>query len=210
MSFKKMDYKKIEAAIDDFESAVDFELVPVISERSSYVEHISWVISLLLLIAFFALIDFCFQDSWASRTIYYALAPVVAVLFGHFLQKIDFIARFFISKHERSRQVLEKAQRIFFLKRLDQVKSHHALLLYVSIMEKKIVILPDPNMEMEHLVDLQNKLLQVVQIAFKLGQYEQGFLDAITFLKTELKPKFPQLNKNAENQVPNKLIWWDV
>jgi len=210
MSLKKMNFEKIEKAIDEFESKVDFELVPVISERSSYVEHIAWIISLILLIVFIGLIDFWFQDSWASRTWYYLLAPVVAIVLGHLLDKSDYIDRFFITKKERDRQVLEKAQRIFFLKRLDQTKSHHALLLYVSILERKIVILPDPKMKLENLDQLQTKLLQVVQIAFKLGKYEQGFLDAIQFLEQQLKAKFPQTNAQHENQFSNKLIWWDV
>ena len=210
MSLKNMDCKKIESAIDQFETEVDFELVPVISERSSYVEHIAWVLSLLFIILFIGLIDIYFQDSWASKTPYYAVAPILAVILGYALDKSDYVDRFFISKKERNRQVIEKAQRIFFLKRLDQSKSRHALLLYVSIMERKIVILPDPKMKLENIEQIQQKLLQVVQSAFKKQQYEQGFLDAIDYLKTELKSKFPQLNKNQENQFANKLIWWDV
>lgn len=210
MSIRKMDSKKIEQAIDQFESEVDFELVPVISNQSSYVEHIGWVISLLLLILSIGLIDYCFQESWANRTLYYVLAPIASVILGQLLDKSDWIDRFFISKKERTRQVFEKAQRVFFLKRLDQTKSHHALLLYVSVMERQIVILPDPKMKLDNLEELQMKLLKTVQAAFKKGQYEQGFLNAIEFLKTELKSKFPQTNKNTENQFPNKLIWWDV
>lgn len=208
MSFKKMDFKKIEAAIDDFESEVDFELVPVISERSSYVEHASKLISLLVFILFIILIDMCFQDSWSSKTIYYILAPFLALSIGFALSKIDFVTRFFISNKERQRQVFEKAQRIFFLKRLDQIKSHHALLLYVSIMERKIIILPDPKMKLDNLAGIQSKLLNIVQVAFKKGQYEVGFLEAIAFLKSELKTNFPQVDKIHENQFSNKLIWW--
>lgn len=210
MAFHKMDFKKIEAAIDQFESEVDFELVPVISKRSSYVEHIAWIISLLLIILFIGIIDFCFQDSWSSKTPYYVAAPFVALILGYLLDKSDYVDRFFISKHERHRQVFEKAQRIFFLQRLDQSKSNQALLLYVSIMERKIVILPDPDMKLENRDQLQNGLLKVVQSAFKKGEYEQGFLQAIDFLKTELKDKFPQKDKNHTNEFSNKLIWWDV
>lgn len=210
MSFKKMDFKKIEGAIDQFESEVDFELVPVITHRSSYSEHIPWIMSLLFIIVFIGLTDYFFQDSWASRNIYYILTPIISVFLGILLDKTDWLDRFFISNKERERQVLEKAQRVFFLSRLDQMKSHQALLLFVSIMEKKIVILPDPKMKFENIDQLQSQLLKVVQTAFKKGQYEQGFLDAIAFLKSELKAKFPQTNKTVDNQFSNKLIWWDV
>lgn len=210
MSFKKIDENQIEKAIADFETEVDFELVPVIAQKSSYVEHIGWVISLLLVILFIGLIDICFQDSWASRTIYYLLAPIVAVVLGHLIDKSDWVDRFFISNKERSRQVHEKAQRIFFLKRLDQAKSHNALLLYVSIMERKIVILPDPKMKLAKQEEIEIKLLHILQRAFKTGNHQQGFLDAIAFLKVELKPHYPKNGKNAANEFSNKLIWWDT
>ena len=208
--FKKIDESKIENAIADFENAVDFELVPVICEKSSYVEHITWILALILTAMFISILDYYLQNSWSSRTLYYVIAIVIAVVLGHYIDKADFVDRFFISRHERQRQVLEKAQRIFFLKRLHETRSHHALLLYVSIMERQIVILPDPSMKLEGLAQLQEKLLKIVQNGFKAGQYEKGFLDAIQFLKTELATKFPQTNKDHANLVPNKLIWWTV
>lgn len=208
--FKKIDDTKIENAIADFENAVDFELVPVISERSSYVEHITWILSLVLTAVFISVLDYYLQNSWSSRTLYYLIAVVIAVVLGHYIDKSDLVDRFFISKHERQRQVLEKAQRIFFLKRLHETRSHHAILLYVSIMERQIVVLPDPSMKIEGLVKLQENLLKIVQTGFKSGQYEKGFLDAIGYLKTELASKFPQTNKDHANLVSNKLIWWNV
>lgn len=207
---KKIDEVKIESAIADFEANVDFELVPVLCERSSYVEHITWFISLILVVLFIGLIDYFLQNSWASRTVYYLVAVLLAVVLGHIIDKSDMIDRFFISKHERQRQVFEKAQRIFFLKRLNETKSHHALLLYVSIMERQIVILPDPLMKLEGLSILQEKLLAIVQTNFAKKKFEEGFLEAIQYLKMELAPRFPQTRKDHENQLSNKLIWWSV
>ena len=210
MKVKNIDDLKIEKAIDDFESHVDCELIPVITKQSSYVEHISWIISLLLLILFIGLIDFFLQDSWASKTLYYLLAPVLATVLGHLLDKSDLVDRFFISKKERERQVMEKAQRIFFIKRNEASKSKQAILLFVSIMERRIVIFPDPMMKIEGLEDLQNQLLKIIQTSFKKGHFDQGFLDAIQYLKTELSAKFPQNSKQTDNHFANKLIWWDV
>ncbi len=210
LKFKKMDEKKIEQAITDFENSVDFELVPVISERSSYVEHITWMLSLVLAVVFITVIDYFLQNSWASKTGLYVAASVLAVVLGRLIDKSDVVDRFFISKHERHRQVFEKAQRIFFLKRLNETKSHHALLLFVSIMERQIVILSDPKMKIEDLKKIQEKLLEVMQNGFAKKHYEQGFLDAIQYLKGELTPRYPQTNQNHQNQLSNKLIWWGV
>ena len=84
------------------------------------------------------------------------------------------------------------------------------MLLFVSLMERQIVILPDPQMKIEGLNQIQEKLLQVMQTGFAKKQYEQGFLDAIQYLKSELAPRYPQTNQNHQNLLPNKLIWWGV
>lgn len=208
MSIKKIDSEKIEQAIADFEKDVDFELVPVMTDKSSFTEHIAWMISLILLVVFLLTIDLFFQDSWASKTWYYVLAPFIAVVIGHLLDKSDVVDRFFISQPERTRQVHEKAQRIFFLKHLHEVKTHNSLVLFVSIMERKIVILPDPRLKFEGLQKLQNQLLVLLQKDFGQKQYEQGFLNAISFLKSELKTQFPRRASASENLVPNKFVWW--
>ncbi len=207
---KKINSRKIEEAITDFEQTVDFELVPVISEKSSFTEHVAWMISIILLLLFVATIDLFFQDSWDEKTIYYMAAPFIAILFGSILDQFYLVERLFISKKERSRQVHEKAQRIFFLKHLNELKNHNSMILFISIMERKIVILPDPRLKLTGLDDLQNQMLKLIQSEFKKGHYEEGFLKAIAFLKAELTQKFPKNKQNSENLVPNKLIWWDA
>lgn len=208
MNIKNVDSEKIELAIADFEKEVDFELVPVITDKSSFTEHIGWMISLILLVVFLLTIDLFFQDSWASKTWYYVAAPFVAVIVGHLLDKSDIVDRFFISKPERSRQVFEKAQRVFFLKQLHEIKTKNSLILFVSVMERKIVILPDPRLNFEGLQQLQQQLLGLLQKDFGQHQFEQGFLNGISFLKSELKSKFPRTQSTGENLVPNKLVWW--
>lgn len=208
MNIRKINSEKIELAIADFEKEVDFELVPVITDKSSFTEHIGWMISLLLLLLFLLSIDFFFQDSWASKTGYYMAAPFVAVVLGHLLDKSDIVDRFFISKPERARQAFEKAQRIFFLKQLHEIKTQNSLLLFISVMERQIVILADPRMKFEGAHELQKQLLGVLQKDFGQKQFERGFLNAISFLKNELKVKFPRSKTALDNLVPNKLVWW--
>lgn len=214
MRIKNVDESKIEKAIDDFEQNVDCELIPVIAKHSSYMEHISWVISLILLLVFIGLIDVSLQDSWASKTIYYLIAPIAAVILGNLIDKSDLVDRFFISKRERTRQCIEKAQRIYFLKRSEHHKSRQAIMLFVSIMERQIVIYPDPGMKIEGLESLQTRLIEIIKDDFKKGQFEAGFLDAIRYLKAELSARYPQTQASAQkasqNHYSNKLIWWDV
>ena len=118
-----------------------------------------------------------------------------------------FIDRFFISKHERNRQVHEKAERIFFKKKLHESKSHNALLLFISVLERQIVLLPDPRMKLENIQEMNQKILQILQEAFKKDHYEHGILGALEYLRSELKNKHKKTSI-TENQFSNTLIWW--
>lgn len=206
--------QKIEAAIAEFESHVDFEFIPVIAKKSSYVEHISWVLSLIFLILFMGFTDYIFavhlQDSYMSPLPFYIAAPFLAVFCGALLDKSDWVDRFFITKSERTRQVQEKAERIFYKHRLHEIKSQNALILYISAMERQIVLFHDPRIKFEKMQQIDQQLLDILQHSFKKDDFETGILSSISHLKKELLPHFP-LGKSGKDQnfVPNKLIWWD-
>lgn len=209
---KKMNIQKIEQAIADFEMHVDFEFVPVIARRSSYIEHISWVLSLLFLILFIGCIDIVFahymHDSYMSPLGFYIAAPFVAVIVGVLLDKSDLVDRFFITKAERIRQVQEKAELIFYRHKLHELDVKKALVLYVSIMERQIVLFHDPRIKLADMQKIDNDLLKILQESFQKNDYEAGLLKAISHLKSELLPHFPPKNgANDQNFVPNKLIW---
>lgn len=218
MNFKLLkrdfDSKKLENAIADFESHLDFEFVPVIANKSSYVEHIGWVLSLLILIICLWLIDFTFNylwiDSWLSPLPFYLLSPIFSYFLGFFIDKSDRVDRFFISQKERARQVQEKAELFFFRNQLHEVQSNNVLLLYISMMEKHIVLYHDQRVSFDKMNDLDQKLLKTLQNSFKKNQFEQGLLECLQILKQALEPQFKRSSQeNNPNFVPNKIIWID-
>jgi uncharacterized membrane protein len=208
---KCIDQTRVEKAIADFEKQVDFEFIPVIAEKSSYVSHITWLVSLLFMILFLGLVDYVFatalHDSWVSKEPFYIAIPFVSFLFGWLLDKSDYVDRFFIPKAERVRQVQEKAELIFYRHRLHEVKSGNALLLYISVMERQIVLFPDPNMKFDKIKEIDEQLLRVLQDSFKKSNYEEGLILAIEHLKKSLMPHFSKVQQ-GDNNFPNKLIWW--
>jgi len=150
------------------------------------------------------------QDSWASKTPFYIAAPFVAFLFGVLLDKSDWVDRFFITKAERIRQTQEKAELVFHRQRLHELKSQNALLLYISIMERRIVVFHDPRLDSEPMKRLDEELVALLSVHFKNNDFEAGLLMAIAHLKTALAPQFPKKQADVENLVPNKLIWIDA
>lgn len=209
---KQIDQARIEAAIDDFEKEIDFEFIPVIAHQSSYVEHITWMITLILLVIFIGLIEILFQtylsDSWMPHWPFYVAAPFVAFVFEFFLDKSDRIDRFFISPRQRAQQVHTAAELFFYRQRLHEVSSHNALMLYISVMERQIVLMPDPRHKFSGMETLTQEVLQKLQASFKKGDFETGLLQAIEHLQKTLATEFKRTEVSANN-VPNKLIWLD-
>jgi uncharacterized membrane protein len=204
---KHIDSKVISEAIEKFESEIDFEFIPVIAAKSSYVDHVKWMISLFLLLLFVGLIDYFFQDSYASKAPYFIAAPILAIILGTLLDKSDWVDRFFISKPERQLQVFYKAERIFFKKKLHESKSQNALLLFISVLEREIVLLPDPRSNITNIQQINDQLLQTLQKAFKKNQYQQGLIEALDLLRTNLIEKHKKTSETP-NQFSNTLIWW--
>lgn len=211
MKFKEINAQNIENEIEKFESKVDFEFIPVIAHQSSYTEHVGWGLSLILSILLITLVEVVFavflHDSWAEKSLYFVGAVVLAIILTRFLSRLDSVKRLFISKSEKHRQVHEKAHLVFSTKRLQDIKSHNALLLYISIMEKHIVLLPDPRIKVQNIKQIDDELLVILQKNFKQQEYETGIIHAIQCIQSHLQEKFPR-HGVAENTVPNKLIWW--
>ncbi len=211
MKFKEINSQTIANEIEKFESKVDFEFIPVIAQQSSYTEHVGWGLSLILSILFISIVEFVFAfflyDSWKAKGMYFGLALVLAIILTRYLSRLDAVKRLFISKHEKYRQVHEKAHMVFSKKRLQDIKSHNALLLYISIMEKHIVLLPDPRIKVQNIKQITEETLAILQQNFKKEDYEKGLIAAIEAIQTHLQDKFPRQG-TAENTVPNKLIWW--
>lgn len=208
MKINEINSNKIEKAIEDFEKQVHFEFIPVIAKKSSYVEHISWVLSLLFLVFFIGLIDWVFStylhDSWMSKTPFYIAAPFVAFILGIILDKSDYVDRFFITKAERTRQVEEKAELVFY--RHNFHKHSNALMLYISVMERQIVLFHAPSIEFKDIKALDEELLKILQVSFKKSDFEDGLLKSIEHLKARLVPHFAKIEPSS-NIVANKLIW---
>ena len=215
MKFKDINSTLVEKRIEQFESQVDFELIPVLIKKSSYTEHVPWMLSLILILILTWSADFFIDSVLHSfgyytqydKTIYIFSMIIISVLLSRWLSHFDAVQRLFISNHEKERQVYQKAQKILSYKRLSNPQSKNALLIFVSLLEKRIEILPDPNTHFEGHKEVAQKVLKVMLPYFKNNDYEKGILAAIEATEESLKSIYPRTG-SPDNLIPNKLIWW--
>lgn len=210
----KIQTEKIEAAITDFEKTVDFELVPVIAERSTPVFHIPWIISFVVMTLVFAGFELYYLTQWNEWDVLFVLhwlsgLFVASLALGFILVRFEAVQRFFTPHKLRADYVQQKAQKVFLEKRLFETHTHQGLLLFISLMEHRIVVLPDVRSNFQDADLISAEVLKILQDDFKAGSYEKGLLDAIAYLKKTLVSRFPHTEtNNGVNQLPNKLIWW--
>lgn len=210
----KIDSAKIEAAIADFEKAVDFELVPVIAHSSTPTLHVPFVISSLLMIfVFFGFEAYYFSQwhDWEASTIIHWLATLFAITLavGFVLARFDVVRRLMTPSKYRNQFAQLEAEQVFLKKRLFETKAHQGLLLFISLMEHRIIVLPDFRSNFHGAQKMSEDVLKILQDDFKAGSFEKGLLEAIDHLKKTLAPQFPKKQDDTENQLPNKLIWWN-
>ncbi|MCM2352002.1 MAG: hypothetical protein NDI63_00170 [Pseudobdellovibrio sp.] len=209
----KIDAAKIESAIADFEQAVDFELVPVIAKSSTPTLHVPFVISALLMVfVFFGFEAYYLSQwhDWEASTIIHVLATLFAItlVIGFILARFNVVRRLLTPAKYRHQFAQLEAEQVFLKKRLFETKAHQGLLLFISLMEHRIVILPDMRSDFADSKKISEEILKILQDDFKAGSYEKGLLEAIEHLKKTLSSKYPKTSTHG-NQLPNKLIWWD-
>lgn len=209
----KIDAAKIEAAISDFESAVDFELVPVIAQSSTPTLHVPFAISaLLMFFVFFGFEAYYLSQwhDWEASTIIHVLAILFAITLavGFVFSRFDVVRRLLTPAKYRHQFAQLEAEQVFLKKRLFETKAHQGLLLFISLMEHRIVVLPDMRSNLTEAKSLSEEILKILQDDFKAGSYEKGLLEAIAHMKKTLSVKYPKKSSDG-NQLPNKLIFWN-
>jgi len=213
MSKLNINTENIESAIADFEKQVSFELVPVIAQKSSSRAHVVWILFFLFQLVALVKIDLIYIFDLYSLTVlnvieYWLISIIFGLLFSLFLVRFDLVVRLFLLPEIRKMNVYRKAQQVYFEKKIFQTNAHDGMLLYISLLEKRIQIIVDPRSAFEGKVELSEAVLKILQENFKKNQHEKGLIDAIQYMKSFLIKHYPKKNADTDiNELPNKLIW---
>lgn len=198
--------QKIEETIARVEEHTSGEIVPVIVKRSSSIGHIpltlTLLFTLLIVVAELPYSDWLWVKPWVwcwpfLLVVIYYLASLVAN--NLWVQKL------LVSEKDEIDQVHRRAELEFYSNKIHRTEHGTGVLIFVSVMEKKAVILADEGIAQKLPKETWDKVLQ--GISSKLGQKQWGeaFIGAIDECGTHLKTHFP-ITSNSENQLKNHLI----
>lgn len=216
------DLKRIKKAVKDAEKVTSCEIVPIITESScSYPESpllggfsllcIVWAVFLILFLngiypsfhTFAGSRDILSGGPLYDSRLFFVFCTAVAFFSGAMLVVfIPFVKKICIARKRMTRSVQLSAVKAFFDFECHNTKKRNGVMLYVTLLERRIVILPDIGVK-EKFDDplMWESVINDFIVLLKDGQGGDGFVQAIEESATLLAKKFPPGRKKKQNEL---------
>ncbi len=198
--------QEISEAVRKAESTTSGEIVPVIVRRSSAVGHVRSMIAMVLVMLTVA-IELPFKDILFSEPWIYTL-PILVVLhfaIANWLARFNVLQRIFTANADEFFQVEQRAQLEFFLNDVNRTSQGTGILVFVSVMERKAVILADRKISEKIDPRRWQELVNALTARLKKGQWSEGFIETIQECGKILSTHFP-ISSHDTNELSNQLV----
>ncbi|MBS1970840.1 MAG: TPM domain-containing protein [Bdellovibrionales bacterium] len=202
----------ISKAVQQAELGTGGDIVPMIVRRSSAVRHVPLVLGLSFALIFLG-IEMLGLNGWY-------FSDFLPFLMGHWAYQVGFllvllliawglshlhpVQRLLTSDEDEKEQVWKRAQLEFFLHRLNRTHKKTAVLIFVSVMERRAVILADEGIAKHLPPQTWEEVLKPLTGFMRSGEWAKGFQDAIRRSGELLKQHLPE--HDAANEISNNLI----
>lgn len=200
------DIQKISDAVSRAEEKTDGEIVPVIVQRSSTVGHVPLTLTLLILLML-VIVELPYADLlWVKPWVYAWPVLIVVIYYLSFaLAKLSWVQKIAVPERDEVEQVHQRAHLEFYLNKVNKTKDRTGILIFVSVMEKKAVILADEGISSKLPPEIWNEVLGKLGEQLGKGNWGFGFTEAIESCGHHLKTHFPQ-TEETKNQLKNQLV----
>ena len=197
---------KIEETISRIEEQTSGEIVPVIVKRSSSVGHIpltlTLLITLLIVVAELPYSDWLWVTPWVWV---WPFLLVVIYYFSHFAAKNLWIQKLFVAERDELDQVHRRAELEFYSNKIHRTEHGTGVLIFVSVMEKKAVVLADEGIAQKLPKETWDQVLSNISKKLHDKEWGEAFVGAIEECGQHLKTHFP-ITSASQNQLKNHLI----
>jgi len=203
------DVEKIELAVVEAEKKTDGEIVPMLVRSSTNTGSVRLIIALILFILFVFIEHefdhFSFDDS------YNYMMPLFLVFFYFLalpLSKIRFFQKWLTSPVDQISDVNLRAEIEFYRGKYHQTKKKSAILLFVSLMEKRAVVLADESVAQKVDQEKWNEVVHLITSHIAQGDFALGMAKAIQ-RSGEILAQYVPVTSSVKNEVGNHFIIQD-
>lgn len=198
--------QKISQIVTEAEKQTEGEIVPIIVRRSSAVGHVKWILTGLMTLIFVISESVYIHNHWNSINV---MAPPTAFILFYilsiYLGKIPWFQRILTPNEDEIAQVHNRAELEFYRTQIRKTTKRTGILIFVSVMERRVVILADEGIAAEYPTETWDELVRLMTDEFKKGNVFAGFEKAISRCGKILQTKLPAQNHNT-NQIGDQLI----
>lgn len=195
MPFRSREFfSQVEAKVQQIESVSQAEIVVLVSSRSgSYADvDLRWA-----LVMVFATLAFILHSSFVFSPNTILLDVCLMGLLGWFCSgKSSFLRRLLTSRKRRLRQATHSAAQAFTEENVSATLHRSGILLYVSLLERELVVLPDIGVDARMPRAEWGKFVDPVLQASSLADMEAQFLQGLDGLAECLAKYLPASEVN--------------
>lgn len=204
MLISNRDRKEIKALIDEAETKSTGEVVPMIVKTSDVypAAHfraaiiVSFLFSLALYMSPFHIIN----------PIWFLWVQVPGLLLGYALGNIPFFTRLLITKKEIEYEVTQRAIEAFFEHGLHTTENHNGVLIFISLLERKIKIITDINVKKKIEEKIWDDIIHDFTDRVHEGRFVEALKQSISAASAVLERHFPASETSRKNELKNDLI----
>lgn len=201
MNFTKSDIESIKKSIEEAEKKTSGEIVPMVLSQSDNYLYTHYLSSLIF--TFLGLI--LLENDLLSLDISSVLIVFMFTFIGYFIPLLNPIKRALLLKKEINEEVEQKALQSFYTNKLHLTRDKTGVLIYISILERKINILGDAGINEKVDQAFWDEEVSILAHAIKSNNITSGLNEVIGRIGEKLSEHFP-LREDDTNELKNELI----
>lgn len=199
----KLDSKgaqEISAAVERAEKTTAAEIVPMVVRGSITTGHVPWLLFFIAIPITWALLPLVLHD-WIGEVLTVVIASLTAFIFKRFAT----VQRILTPDEDEIASVHRRALLEFHLANLPSTENATGVLIFVSMLERRAVILPDAAIAAKFSESDWDRVLKALLAQIGKGNFAGGMQEAIALVGSMLTEKFPA-PAHLVNELPNSLI----
>lgn len=201
--------KRLDQLITETERQTGTQIVLAAVKRSDSYAEIPWkAFALTASVAGMAVIVMSLLlNYWISQTdVLIAIAATIftGALFALITVFVPAVARMFLSSHRAEEETRQYARSLFLEKELFATQKRMGIMLFVSLFERKVVLVPDKGINNRLTQEDMQHIIAPMILCLRNNELCKAFEEGLAQLSKTLKADVPP--EKYENELPNNII----
>ncbi|WP_246838261.1 TPM domain-containing protein [Leptospira meyeri] len=207
--FNQTDLEEIKRAVGEAESKTSAEIVPFFAESSHHYKEWAWLGAFLVGgitgVSFYT-IQNLYGLVWDNESLFAVLSVWIGAIFGLTLTALFPKLRInLVSKGAKQYFVDLRAKEAFLDEEVFRTKNRTGILIYISLYEHFVRILPDKEIARVVPKSEWNEAVKLIIEGMKTKKKKEGIVSSILFCGDLLKKYNIQREKDDKNEISNEI-----